>query len=330
MKKKIYVSDLSAHFTHEVEELFFIKDLILKKTSSQKDYMDLYLQDKTGTVGGIMWEEYIKSEFLTYKGHVAKIKGMVVHNQKEQNQILVTSIELVEGYEQREFVNGLTEEETYKYFGYLHGYVENVQDEGYRTLLQLVFDKEKEKFAILPVTLKSHHNYNGGLLVYTVSVTSLARYMSRTLSVYNFHPSYNLPFDSALLVTAGLLHAIGIVRMINPFPELRRDNVSILLSQYEHTMWYLQETFQELGEEVLPEEKKTLLLHTIGCVYESTERKAMLREAMLLREAYQLLISVSNLEYFMSCHAGEEGSIFDEHMNNYLYLQTKNKEEVDG
>lgn len=332
MKKKLYVTDLPSYFTRQIEELFFVRDLALEKSSVQKEYLDLYLQDKTGTVGGIMWEEYIKKEFLHYKGRIALIKGIVVQNQKEQYEILVTSIEPAEDYDQGEFVNGLTEEDTKKYLGYLHSYIENVQSEGYRTLLQNIFSKDEALFALLPATLKKHHSYNGGLLVHTITVTSLVRYMSRTLAAYNFHPSYAIPYNSSLLVTAGLLHVIGVLKMITPFPELGRDNVSILLSQHEHTIKYMQDAFQELDSGVLSDEEKTLLLHTIGCVYEGTERKPMLREALLLREAYHLLINVSNMEHFMSCHDSEKGSIFDAQMNNYLYLQvqTADKGEKDG
>ena len=332
MKKKLYVTDLPLYFTRQIEELFFVRDLALKKSAVQKEYLDLYLQDKTGTVSGIMWEEYIKKELLYCKGHVALIKGMVVQNQKEQYEILVTSIEPMEDYDQGAFVNGLTEADTKKYLGYLHNYIENVKSEGYRTLLQYVFSKDEAVFAVLPATLKNHHSYNGGLLVHTVTVTSLVRYMSRTLFAYNFHPSYEIPYNSSLLVTAGLLHVIGVLKMITPFPELGRDNVSILLSQHEHTNSYMQEAFQAIDSDILSGEERTLLLHTIGCVYESTERKPMLREALLLREAYHLLINVSNMEYFMNCHDSEKGSIFDKQMNNYLYLQAQamDKEEQDG
>lgn len=330
MKKQLYISDLPEYFTRQIEEPFFIKDVSLRMSSGQKEYLSLCLQDKTGATGGIMWEEYMRHDFLQYKGCVAMIKGMVVQDQKGQYEILVTGIEPISDYDQAEFVNGLTSEETAKYLQYLHNYIENVKDSGFRSLLQSVFGKEEEKFAVLPATLKNHHAYNGGLLVHTISVTSLLRYMSRTLGAYNIHPAIRIPYDSSLLVTAGLLHSIGVVRMITPFPEQKRDNLSILLSQHEHTIQYINEAFLRAGKDILSEEGKTLLLHTIGCVYESTERKPMLREALLLREAYRLCVGVTNLEHFMNCHNGEAGSIFDEQMNNYLYLQAVDKEESDG
>lgn len=328
MKKDIYISDLPGYYTQQIEDLFFIRELTLKQSASQTQYLSLFLQDKTGTIGGIMWQEYIKEEFMELKGHVVKVKGMIIQNQKEQYEILLTSLELENSYDQGEYVNGLTPDETKKYQEYLQSYIKNVKEDGYRILLQTVFDKEMDTFATLPVTLKGHHSYNGGLLVHTITVTSLARYMSRTLDAYNYHPSYHIPFNSSLLVTSSLLHAIGIVRMLTPFPELKRDKISILLSQHEHTMQYLQETFRGLEEGVLSEEEKSLLMHTIGCVYESTERKPMLREALLLRESYQILINVANLEYFINCHDGEEGSVFDSQLNNYVYVQSVKKEDL--
>lgn len=326
MNKKIYITDLPGYFTKEIEEMFFIKEAVLKESSNKKKFINLILQDKTGTICGIMWEEYIKEDVVKYKGCVVQIKGMVIQNQKEQYEILATNVETVEVYEQGEFVNGLTHEDTVKYIQYLHNYVECVKEEGYNLLLHNIFSKEEKIFALLPITLKGHHNYNGGLLVHTISVTSLVKYMSRTLSFYNFHPSYNIPYSTDLLVTASLLHAVGIVRMLTPFPELERINTSRLLSLYEHTVQYLHESFHELKGEILSEEKKALLLHTIACVYTSTELKPMLREALLLKEAYQLLVNVTNLEYFMNCHSEEEGCVFDGLLNNYLYIAPRKKE----
>lgn len=323
MNKKIYVTDLPSYFTKQIEELFFVREAVLHETINKKKYINLFLQDKMGTIGGIMWQEYIKEGFLELKGHVVRINGMVVQNQKEQYEILVNNMEDMEDYDQSEFVNGLTQEGTVKYLNYLYKYIDDVEDKGYSALLRSIFNKEKEKFAILPATLKSHHDYNGGFLVYTITLTSLVKYMSRTLSFYNFHPSYSIPYNTSLLITASLLHAVGVVRMITPFPDLKRISISRLLGQHEHTIQYVQESILELQEEILTEEDKALLIHTISCVYESNGLKPMFREALLLKQAYQLLENVTKLEYFINYHTGEEGCIYDEQLNNYLYMQMK-------
>ena len=102
---------------------------------------------------------------------------------------------------------------------------------------------------------------------------------------------------------------------------------SDLLNLHELTMQYLCRMLSQNDGFSLTEEEESLLMHTIGCVYESTDRKPMIREAIILKNAIQLQSDVSRLEYFLFSNQDKCGSVFDPALNNYIYIQ---KEHTDN
>ena len=83
------------------------------------------------------------------------------------------------------------------------------------------------------ITKKKHHNFSGGFLVYTASVTCLANYMLHSLSQYDMNPSRSIPYQADLLTAGALLHAVGIAKKYTPSPDMHRIPESVPLSRYE-------------------------------------------------------------------------------------------------
>lgn len=321
MSKNIYISQISEYFTQTIETSFYVRSVTEKQTrENKKKYLEVLLQDSTGTIFGTIWEEYMNAEFTGYTGRVVQISGMVIQNQDNSYQIVITHMTPMEEYLYCDYVNGISEEQTKRFLELLHKFIETVKSPNYRNLLKHIFanipDYEK-----LPATLKGHHNFNGGFLVYSISVTCLAKYMINSLEKYNLNPSYVLPYNSDLVIAGGLLHAIGTVNMLKPFPEMKRIPESIPLNLHELTMQYLLQTLSQHEEIHLTEEEQSLLLHVIGCIYESSERKPMIREAIILKNAIQLQSDVSMLEYFLFSNQDKQGAVFDTVLNNYVYIQ---------
>ena len=327
MSKNIYISGISDFFTKTIETSFYVRNIAEKQTSeSKKRYLEVLLQDSTGTIFGTIWEEYMEAEYESYMGKVVQINGMVIQNQDASYQLIITHMALLDEYLYSDYVNGISEKDTKSYLELLHKYIGAVKSQKYRNLLHHIFTSIPD-FETLPATLKGHHNFNGGLLVYSVSVTCLAKYMAYSLEKYNLNPSYSLPYNSDLVIAGGLLHAIGTVNMLKPFPEMKRIPESIPLNLHELTMQYLCRMLSQNDGFSLTEEEESLLMHTIGCVYESTDRKPMIREAIILKNAIQLQGDVSRLEYFLFSNQDKCGSVFDPALNNYIYIQ---KEHTDN
>ncbi len=326
MSKNIYISGISEYFTKTIETSFYVKNVTEKQTNeNRKKYLEVLLQDCTGTIFGKVWEENMEAVHETYAGKVVQIKGMVVQNQEASYQLVITHMRPVDEYLYSDYVNGISEKDTENYLKLLHKYIEAVKSPNYRNLLHHIFTSIPD-FETLPATLKGHHNFNGGFLVYSVSVTCLAKYMAHSLEQYNLNPSYMLPYNSDLIIAGGLLHAIGTVNMLKPFPEMKRIPESIPLNLHELTMQFLCQTLSQNNHFQLTEEEQSLLMHTIGCAYESTDRKPMIREAIILKNAIQLQNDITKLEYFLFSNQDKCGSVFDPALNNYIYIQKEHAE----
>lgn len=319
MSKELFIKDIANHFTNTVTTSFYLRDIQQKQTAeNKKNYLEVILQDSTGLLFGTVWEEYMKEEYLSFKEKIIQVKGLVVQGTNNNYQLVISKMQELPDYELSDYVNGISEEENENYRSLLHKYIASVKSQGYKSLLENIFSQEPDFFKV-PATLKKHHSYNGGLLVYTLSVTCMAKYIAYSLAKYNRNPSYYLPYNDDLIITGGLLHAIGTINMLKPFPEMKRIPESIPLSLHEITTQFIQKAVLACGSPLSVEEQ-SLLFHMIGCTYESEQRKPMLRESLILRDAVKLQKDVARLEHFLASNQEESGAYFDTALNNYIYI----------
>lgn len=321
MPKEIYVSDLPSYFTKTVESSFYLRTIEERQTQeNKKHYYDVQLVDSSGSIWGKIWEENMKPGHLSMAGKVVSIKGLITKNPTGDCQMVIRSMEDAAGFEMSDYIRGLTKEESSRYEEILWKYIHSIKHDGYHKLAEEIFS-HISGLDSLPATLKSHHNFSGGFLVYTVSITYLAYYMLLSLNQYDRHPGCNFGYQPDLLITAALLHAVGTARMVTPFPDSRRTAASIPLGVYDLTLCQIQETAACHPEFVLNDTDLCLLLHVISCAYREGERKPMLREAVILKSAVDLQERISFFNHFLALNAGKEGMVYDETLGNYLYLK---------
>lgn len=128
--------------------------------------------------------------------------------------------------------------------------------------------------------------------------TSIAYLIIKCLSTYNIHPDYSYSYQGELLITGVLLHRIGVLKILKPYPEAERLKESLLLDAKKHTLTYLTHCIVSGGID-LSEEDPNLLFHLICCAYEDTPIKPMIREGLLLQAANKINTSVCKSEYFL-------------------------------
>lgn len=253
------------------------------------------------------------------KGSVVSIKALVTKEAQGAFRLVVRRMEAVDDYQMADYINGLTKEESARFTEILWKYIDSIKNQGYQYLVSSIY-KNIPELDQIPATLKKHHNFSGGFLVCTASVTCLANYMLHSLSHYNINPSYCIPYQADLLTAGALLYAVGTVKKYTPGPDMHRIPESIPLSQYELSIQYIQDAACRYKEVQIGTEELNLLLHMVGCVYENVERKPMLREALILKEAVQLHEQVALLEHFIHENKGKEGMIYDRQLGNYIYI----------
>lgn len=320
MAKDIFAAGIAEHFTKTVETTFLLREITRKETQeNKKQYYDILLQDSSGTLWGTIWEELMEDCHEDLKGTVVAVKALVTKDSQGAFRLVIRRMEAAGEYLMADYINGLTDAERSRYTEILWKYIDSIKSEGYRYLVSSIY-KDIHGLDQLPASLKKHHNFSGGFLVYTASVTCLANYMLHSLSRYDMNPSRSIPYQADLLTAGALLHAVGIAKKYTPSPDMRRIPESVPLSRYELTIQYIQNAACRYREVENGAEELNLLLHMVGCVCESAERKPMLREALILREAVQLHEQVAFLEHFIHANREKSGIVYDKQLGNYIYV----------
>ncbi len=320
MAKEVYAAQIAEHFTKTLETTFLLREITRRETrENRKQFYEVLLQDSSGTLWGTIWEDLMEDNHENLKGKIVSVKALVTKDTQNTFRLVIRRMEAAGERPMTDYVSGLTEEESTQLTEILWKYINSLKNDGYQYLVSSIF-KDIPDLDRLPATLKRHHNFSGGFLAYTVSVTCLANYMIHSLSRYNKNPSYHIPYQADLLTAGALLHAVGTAKKYTPGPDMRRIPESIPLTQYELTMQYIRDAVNSCRDVEISTEDLNLLMHMVGCVYEHTERKPMLREAAVLKSAVQLHEQVSLLDHFIQANRDKSGMVFDQTLGNYIYV----------
>lgn len=181
-------------------------------TKNGKEYLNVILQDKTGTVDAKVWEPsssgigdfdtldyvYIVGDALTFNGQIqVSIKRLRRAAEGEYN----TSDYLP--------VSPRDNDEMYRE---LLAACNNVKNPFLHELLLSFFEKDKEFISLFRKSSAAklvHHGFVGGLMHHTLSVTAMCEFYTKAYPL--------LSHD--LLISAALLHDIGKVKELSSFPQ---------------------------------------------------------------------------------------------------------------
>jgi len=201
--KKVFVEQLRDG--QIIEELFLVAKADRAETKAGNPYLILSLMDRSGEIGGRLWENLDQYGDQAVVGSVAMIKG-VAQSFRDELQIKVDSlkffsfddpsVELSDFLPSSKFpVNFMLSE--------LKRLIALVTDRSLFNLLEKVFQgKTLEDFKTAPAAKRMHHAYIGGLLEHTLSVASLAVGMA----------AHYPQLDRDLFLTGALLHDLGKVK----------------------------------------------------------------------------------------------------------------------
>ena len=171
---------------------------------SKGKFLELDVQDQTGTIPGKIWSGAETMADIFSVGDVVWVTARV-DEYRGQAQLIIEDLERVdvEGIPMERFIPSAPrnlrdmEEELWRY-------IESVGQPHLSQLLLVLFQQEQfyERFTTSPAAKKVHHDYLHGLLEHSLEVVSI---LTET--------SVNRPgLDDDLLVAGGLLHDVGKVR----------------------------------------------------------------------------------------------------------------------
>ena len=200
------------HEGERVSEIFMIKNKISATTKNGKNYENVTIQDKTGTMDCKIWEpndpgidEFDKLDYVEVSGEIVSFNSALQLNIRRARKVR-------EGeYDPSNYLP-TSSRDIDEMFSELKGLIDSVENPSYKKLLNDLFVDDEDfskKFRFSSAAKSVHHGFVGGLLEHTLSVTKLCDYYSKAYPILN----------RDLILTAAMCHDIGKVYELSPFPE---------------------------------------------------------------------------------------------------------------
>ncbi len=263
-------------------ENYFCKQKQTLQTKAGKSYYSLLLQDKTGTMDGKVWELNAGIEHFEALDYI-RVEGQVVSFQGTLQLNIRRARRLSEGeYDVSDFMP-CTKKNTGAMYQELLDYIASLKDNKLRELAESYFKEDarfKEMFLKHSAAKTMHHNFVGGLLEHTLSVTKLCAYLAEHYPV----------LDRDLLLTAAMFHDVGKLSELSAFPENDYTDAGQLLGHIYIGADWLSKRMEKIGG--FPVKRKNELLHCIlshhGELEFGSPKKPELAEAIALSMADNL------------------------------------------
>lgn len=195
-----------------VFDIYFCKYKSSAVTKNGKNYDNVILQDKTGTIDAKVWDpnsagiaDFDAMDYIEVYGDVTSFNGALQVNVKRVRRC-------EEGeYDEKEYMP-VSKKNIDDMFSQLLAIIGSIQNTYLKTLLEKFFVEDKEfaaRFKKSSAAKTVHHGFIGGLLEHTLGVTKLCDYYCTAYPILN----------RDLLLTAAICHDMGKTKEISAFPE---------------------------------------------------------------------------------------------------------------
>lgn len=263
-----------------IADVYLCKNKQIALTKNGKEYGNLVMQDKTGTIDAKIWD-------LGSPG-VGKFETMdYVHVEADvtlfQNSFQL-NVRRIRRAQEGEYVEAdylpVSKKDIKKMYEELLGYIRSVKNPYLQKLLCGYFVENAafaKAFQFHSAAKTVHHGFVGGLLEHTLSVTRLCDYYA------GYYPMINRD----LLLTAAIFHDIGKTRELSRFPENDYTDDGQLLGHIIIGTEMVGESIRSIPgfpEKLATELKHCILAHHGELEYGSPKKPALL-EAFALNFA---------------------------------------------
>lgn len=196
---RINIIDLANCVNQEIDSYYLVVEKELRQ--GNRDYfLRLKLADSSGFVVANVWKKAQERAEMFEVGEVIQVRGLVIKYNKNI-QITVNEILNMEekDYNMADLVPS-TKKDITELTDLFFEYVDSIKNEFLIQLLKSIFDNKQilNLFISSPAAKGWHHNYAGGLLEHTLTVTKICDFAS---NLY--------PVDRDLTITGAILHDLG-------------------------------------------------------------------------------------------------------------------------
>lgn len=268
------------HEGNHISDIYLCKTKQIQLTKTGKEYGNLILQDKTGTIEAKIWDlsspgvgEFDAMDYVHIEADVTLFQNA--------NQLNVRRIRTArEGeYVEADYLP-VSKKEIGKMYEELLGFVRSVKNPWLNQLLSGYFVEDKEfakAFQFHSAAKTVHHGFVGGLLEHTLSVVKLCDY----------YAGYYKTLNRNLLLTAAMFHDIGKMQELSRFPENDYTDDGQLLGHIMIGTEMISERIRQIPDfppRLASELKHCILAHHGELEYGSPKKPALL-EALALNFA---------------------------------------------
>ncbi|MCL4378088.1 MAG: HD domain-containing protein, partial [Actinobacteria bacterium] len=225
---------------------------------SGQDYCLICLQDKGGSIDGVMWTEAFdrlsSADKLFDEGDFVNIKGEIT-DYKGSKQLLVNFLQKIEDKTEIEYSDFIrtSNRSAAEMLSEVETFISSIKNIYLKKLLDSFFEDKKfmEEFSNATAAVQYHHAYKGGLIEHSLNV---AKICDRLSGIYE-----NLNRD--LLITGAILHDIGKIKEYRVDTVIKITDEGRLLGHITIGYGMILEKIKEI--KAFPEDLKERLLHII-------------------------------------------------------------------
>jgi 3'-5' exoribonuclease len=192
-------------------DVYFCKFKSSAVTKNGKNYDNVIIQDKTGTMDAKIWDpnnagiaDFDAMDYIEVYGDVTSFNGALQVNVKRVRKCALGE------YDEKEYMP-VSKKDIEEMYGELIKFIGSVKNTYLNILLNNIFVKDTEfaeRFKKASAAKSVHHGFIGGLLEHTLGVVKLCDYYCSQYPILN----------RDLLITAAICHDMGKTREISAFP----------------------------------------------------------------------------------------------------------------
>lgn len=263
-----------------IADVYLCKNKQIALTKNGKEYGNLVMQDKTGTIDAKIWDlgspgvgEFETMDYVHVEADVTLFQSSFQLN-----------VRRIRRAQEGEYVEAdylpVSKKDIKKMYEELLGYIRSVKNPYLQKLLSGYFVENAvfaKAFQFHSAAKTVHHGFVGGLLEHTLSVTKLCDYYA------GYYPMINRD----LLLTAAIFHDVGKTRELSRFPENDYTDDGQLLGHIIIGTEMVGESILSIPgfpEKLATELKHCILAHHGELEYGSPKKPALL-EALALNFA---------------------------------------------
>ena len=269
-----YIKDLRPGM--QISEVYLVKSRQSAVTKNGKNYENVTLQDKTGKVDAKVWDpdnpginDFDAMDYVFVTGEIVQFQG------RNQLNIRRARVAGEDEYQQDDYFP-TSEYDPEAMYQKLLKYVDGVEKEPLRRLLNSFFrDPDfSTEFKKHSAAKTIHHGFIGGLLQHTLSVVQFCDFLAGQYPI----------LKKDLLITAAMLHDIGKLKELSPFPHNDYTDEGQLLGHIVIGYGMVKEHIQQIPDfpKTLEAELEHCILSHHGELEYGSPKKPALAEAMAL------------------------------------------------